>query len=120
MKIKHIYITKEGEPMANPEMEYPEGKYKSDESGFNFDEALAKYHSGLLPFEDQEKAKYSAWMTAQSFPDGLYSVDLEVEVVEQYRNKKSSDWYGYDTKLNGPKDFEPNDYEYRKVLRIKS
>jgi hypothetical protein len=99
MRIKHIYITKEGEPMANPEMEYPEGKYKSDESGFNFDEALAKYHSGLLRFEDKKDAldfipwEYHGYNGAilSQYWDTLIPVDIEVEVV----SKEQEEWTDY-------------------------
>lgn len=49
-----------------------------------------------------------------------YSVDAEFEVREQYRNTvfKDAEWHDYDPKLNGPKDAEPGEFEYRKIARL--
>lgn len=98
MRIHHIYITKEGEPMANPEMEYPTLYFISgghEVARTDLDEALAKYHSGLLPFEDKQEVemrfcearKYCecgtvCMSTKMPQPDTLIPVELEVEVVE--------------------------------------
>lgn len=104
MRLNHIYITKEGEPMANPEMEYPTSPDKYGESPQSFpnqwdayEHAIKKYHSGLLPFEDRdqvlrevtnkckcidvEHCKWAEKCYLSDKPDTLIPVDLEVEVV---------------------------------------
>lgn len=102
-----------------------------------YHEEVKKWNSGRLPFEDQDKVKevlrvdkiIDAFENGKlqklidgkfdKHKDGLYSVDLDVTVVEQYRNVLFDDspWHDYDPVKNGPKD-EPEDFEYRKVLRI--
>lgn len=135
MRIRHIKTDKEGEPMANPEMEYPTLYFISgghEVARTDLDEALAKYHSGLLPFEDRELALmcvpsknriYSHGQIAgySVKPDTLIPVDLEVEVVTQHKSVKIYDddvvkWMDIPTQWMN--EF-PKDFKYRKVLRIK-
>lgn len=121
MKLRHIYITKEGEPMGNPEMPLPlhfkeEFDYNQDDIE-DHEDAMKKYHSGLLPFEDGHKAKLTiSWEKGMPPPDTLIPVDLEVEVVRQkiaaHENSDKS-W--------GPVVREGHKlFQYRKVLRIKN
>lgn len=67
MKIKHIYTTKEGEPMANPYQEYPTFNAWIDSEEVE-EQAKAKYHSGLLPFEDREYVLKMVRMTYGNIP----------------------------------------------------
>ena len=109
--------------MANPEMEYP--TFNAWRDGQEVEEqAKAKYHSGLLPFEDRESVSNLlpayAWQDAgfidglphKLTPDTLIPVDLEVEVVEQFKwndDVPPNEWI--DCVI-------PREKHYRKVLRI--
>lgn len=118
MRLKHIYITKEGEPMANPEMELLD--WPSAETRFM---EYQKYHSGLLPFEDKKDALdfipweyhgYNGTILSQHW-NTLIPVELEVEVVEQEKSMSSDEWIDYKPGyLRGAEV-----YAIRKVLRIK-
>lgn len=131
MKINQIYITKEGEPMANPKMEYPVAPRKRKNSfGVTptYLRDVEKYHSGLLPFEDREKVKGEVFfqktgglqvddqLNIAFKPDTIIPVDLEVEVVEQHRINEG-EW------IPGILTQDPvnrtDAYEYRQALRIK-
>lgn len=108
MRIKHIYINKEKEPMAIP---------------INDD---GTWSEGYLPFEDRDlvmpllvvetntriSAKAIQLLIRNIKPDTLIPVDLEVEVVEQTREIGEEKWNdgNYDNTI----------FKYhRKVLRIK-
>lgn len=95
MKLKHIYITKEGEPMANPYMEYPDpNKVYPASWNHGYQSQLDKYHSGLLPFEDGHSVDVHLWMKDQfedyqrPKPDTIIPVDIEVEMV----SKEQEEW----------------------------
>lgn len=88
-RIKHIHITKEGEPMANPEMDYP-GDINPSTSTVNDVNQFNKYHSGLLPFEDGDGIRMILGHQSKTFeesqewkfkPDTLIPVDLNIEIV---------------------------------------
>lgn len=91
------------------------------------DEAMSRWRSGRLPFEDMYLLKKQlhdqapeAWQDDElkmqwKLKDGLYSVDLDVTVVKQTRRKDlvpCAIWQDGTTQIKLP------NYEYRKVLRI--
>ena len=59
-------------------------------------------------------------ITFRAKQDTVYSIDAEFEVGEQYRNTvfKDAEWHDYDPELNGPKDAEPGEFEYRQIARL--
>lgn len=127
MKIKTVLI-ESGVAYANLEMEHPNKTSICDEyvncskgvgEKCECDILREKWHSGRLPFESFDDVDKRIWLAGnfenpQPLVDGLYPVDLDVEVVEQWKYKKGDGWHD----LTYGEIRTTGNFEYRRVLRI--